>query len=1049
MAIEHSVVDGRRSKKAPRIGAQPNPRGVAGAKISLLAFSVAVACTSVRAQEATAPEEVVVTGSRIRATSGFETPTPVTALSVSELEDFAPGNTATEQLSSLPQFFGNRTSQQASDGTRFSPAANAYPFLNLRNLGSNRTLVLLDGHRLQPSDKDGTVNPDLLPTALMRSVEVVTGGASAAYGADAVGGVVNFILDREFEGLKIDVGAGQHESGVGDQWKLEIAGGRSFLDDRLNLIGSYENLEIDQIRGDRRSMDSFRRIGWVKNPEWSPGAPPGIPQRLTMRDVVSTHSSPTGLISAPGTPLDRMQFSLDGTEVVPFVLGEAPSLPGERGGTSSMSGGPEAAKAYDTFDNSPSASGVSAQSYFLGLQYRATDRLTFTVDSRGGRTESNQDYIRGGFELEIPWNMLIAVDNAFLPESVRQIMIDQGLDEIVVSKLGSYVDRPEVGSNTVMANVLTQWQASAGFEYELSDKGWILEGYYQKGESKRNPRGYNVIRQDRLYLAMDAVQDPDTGEIVCRVQTVNPTVEQLRAAVEGRISSVPLDPFRPTGVEGNTKPLEAPIGLDNTIRDCVPLNPLGSGNMTQEALDYVTSKKFGEGVVEQDFAELLLTGDAFELPAGPMSFAAGLTWREQQFIDQAVTDVGFGVGGKPVTIEDLGPPLNVPELGIRGIPAGIENGSPNLHLFSTVPNIGGKTDVWEWFGEVQMPLWESASGRRLDMNASFRRSEYDRSGASDSWKLGLDVRLHQDLRLRLTRSQDVREPTFEELFDAQGGGSTVNDPLFDNSSVQTNTLSGGNPDLAPETGKTVTAGIVWQPTFAPWIDGLQIAVDWYDINIEGRVDELDAQRIVDECFNSGILCDRVIRAPDTGQLVNVHESFVNLGEAAVSGTDLEVSWQAEPDLFGGQTEAFSLRWLASFLSESSTTPFGGTPRDVAGELGTPEYTHMLTANYRIGRYSIQLQNRYVDSTILDIDWVEGVDVDDNSVSSMTWWNARFGYTGELNNGATWSLNLNIQNLLDKEPPVVPGFGTRGGTQAFHSSFDIFGRRYNLSANYNF
>src|SRR5690606_398346 len=142
-----------------------------------------------------------------------------------------------------------------------------------------------------------------------------------------------------------------------------------------------------------------------------------------------------------------------------------------------------------------------------------------------------------------------------------------------------------------------------------------------------------------------------------------------------------------------------------------------------------------------------------------------------------------------VTMEELGPPINVPGLGIRGIPPGIQNGSANLHLFSTVPNIAGDTSVWEWFGEVQVPVWELAGGQRLDANLAFRRSEYERSGASDSWKAGLDFQLHDDLRLRVTRSRDVREPTFEELFDAQGGGSSVNDPAFSNASVQTNTLS--------------------------------------------------------------------------------------------------------------------------------------------------------------------------------------------------------------------------------------------------------------------
>jgi outer membrane receptor protein involved in Fe transport len=994
-------------------------------------------------------EEITVTGSRIRNTSGFETPTPVTSITTSELKSFEPGNTVSQQLSSLPQFFNNRTSQQTTDGSRFSPSSNTYTFLNLRSLGGNRTLVLLDGHRLQPSDKAGTVNPDLLPNALMRSVDVVTGGASAAYGADAVGGVVNFILDREFEGLKLDVGAGQHEGGEGKQWQVGVAAGKSFFDGRLNVIGSFDNLEIDQIRGDRNSIDSFHRWGWVRNPDWSPGAPDGVPQRLTFPDVVSTLSTPTGLISAAGTPLHRMQFALDGTSIVPFVNGSVTSLPGQQGGTNSTTGGPEAAIAYDTFDNSPSASAVVVRSSFLGLKYEFSDRLSVTLDGRAGRAESINNSVRGGFELESPWNMLIAPDNAFLPPQVRDLMLANNIKELNVSKLGSWVDRPEVGSNTVTENVLTQWQASTGFEYSIPGIEWTLEGHYQTGESKRSPEGINVIRQDRLYLAMDSVRDPATNQIVCRVQLYNPSVEQLREAVAGRNSGIPLDPTKPPGVPGNTKPLESPIGLDDTISDCVPLNPFGSGNMSQEALDYVTSYKGADGVVEQDFAELLLTGDLYELPAGPLSFAIGTTWREQSFYDFPVTNNGIGVDGKIVTTADLGPPINAPALGIRGIPPGIETGSPNLHLFSTVPNIAGDTSVTEWFGELQVPVWEFSGGQRIDANLAYRRSDYERSGASDSWKVGVESLLHEDWRLRLTRSRDVREPTFQELFDAQGGGSSVNDPFFNNSSIQTNTLSGGDPNLSPEIGNTLTVGIIWQPSFVDALDGLQVALDWYDIKIEDRVDTLTAQRILDECFASNLFCDRITRDPTTQQLVNVRQSYMNLSEAAVAGTDLEISWQREVNFFGNEAETIGIRWLGAFLSESSTTPFGGTPRDIAGQVGTPEYSHVLTANYAVGRYSFQLQNRFVDSSILNVDWVEGRDVDINEVSSMNWWNARLGYTGETSGGATWSVNLNVQNILNDEPPVIPNFSTRGGTQSFPGSYDLFGRRYNLSLNFNF
>ncbi|HEX5420629.1 MAG TPA: TonB-dependent receptor plug domain-containing protein, partial [Gammaproteobacteria bacterium] len=157
-------------------------------------------------------EEVVVTGSRVRQATGMLTPTPVTAVTPAELSSFEPGGTVADQLNSLPQFFGNRSAESSPGAMR---AGSGSSFLNMRDLGPNRTLVLFDGSRMVPADINGSVDIDTFPTALIRSVDVVTGGASAAYGADALGGVTNFVLNREFEGLKINAGTGVTEFGDG------------------------------------------------------------------------------------------------------------------------------------------------------------------------------------------------------------------------------------------------------------------------------------------------------------------------------------------------------------------------------------------------------------------------------------------------------------------------------------------------------------------------------------------------------------------------------------------------------------------------------------------------------------------------------------------------------------------------------------------------------------------------------------------------------------------------------------------------------------------
>ena len=213
---------------------------LAGAITSLLCVGVG----PVQAQSDSSPEEITVTGTRLRRTDGMAEPVPVTTLTTQELELFEPGGTVAEQLDALPQFF-QTTTAAAGGAALFGPGGGSY--LNMRGLGAERTLVLFDGFRMPPADKRGPVNVDTFPTALVRSVDVVTGGASAAYGADALGGVTNFILDREFEGLKFAASTGMNEfDNEGKNWNVSVAGGTQ-IGERLNIIGSVEARHVDQI----------------------------------------------------------------------------------------------------------------------------------------------------------------------------------------------------------------------------------------------------------------------------------------------------------------------------------------------------------------------------------------------------------------------------------------------------------------------------------------------------------------------------------------------------------------------------------------------------------------------------------------------------------------------------------------------------------------------------------------------------------------------------------------------------------------------------------
>jgi outer membrane receptor protein involved in Fe transport len=990
-------------------------------------------------------EEIQVTGSRIRATDGMATPTPVTALAIGELADFEPGGTVADQLDALPQFFGTQSAARGG-GALFGSAGGS--FLNMRSLGANRTLVLLDGSRVVPGDKAGSVNVETLPNALIRTVDVVTGGASAAYGADALGGVTNFVIDREFQGFKMSAGTGITEMGDGDRWNLSIAGGHQF-GDRLNVIASYDERYMNQIerRPEDLDPDYFRRWGHVTNPAWiSAAATPNVPRQLTLTDVCSSQHSPTGLIQQPGSALHRMKFTMDGQNITPFVSGDVVNLGGP-GGTNSMSGGPECALANKAFGaGGGDAAEVIGRNVFVGVRYELTDSIEIYGQALGGRSESNNDNHRSSYELELPWQATIFRDNAFLPDSVAAVMDAEGRTSIRVDKNGSFYGVPEIGYDNRDHNVLTTQSWSVGFNAELPN-GWDLSGNWQSGESAKRSQVYDKTRVDRMLLAMDAVRDPATGAIVCNVTLRNPSPAELAASpsVQGRFTSRSdtlnaIDPSVPR------EPLYSPIGLDNTVRDCVPYNVMGNGNISEAALDYVGTDKFGLGTIDQDFAELLLQGEAYEgWGYGPVSFATGFTWREQSFQD----------GAHPADVDDLGPPLNDPNLGIRGFPGGYAGGSANLHMFSTVPLIHGDLDVWEWFGELQAPIWESQSGQQsLGGSMAFRRSDYSRSGEVDSWKIGMEFEVFEDLRLRATKSRDIREPTFRELFDAQGGGGSVNDPVNGNANIQITSVAGGNPNLNPEIADTVVAGFVYQPS---WLEGLSLSTDWYQIEIKDAIAQLGLQRVVDEChINNQIpLCGNIERngaqLPGTNfrEITRVFNYFLNVAQARVEGVDLEVAYRLEPNFFDSDIESLTVRALGGYIIERADTPLGGVPRDVSGGFGTPKWTANITTNYSVGPMSFQLQMRHIDQSLRNTTWVEGRDVDDNTVASSTWFNGQIGYNGETSNGANWNVALNVQNLFNRNPPIIASFGSRGGSQLESDNYDTLGRRYQLSVNYTF
>ena len=620
-----------------------------------------------------APEEITVTGTRIRRTDGMAEPVPVTTLSPAELQLFEPGSTVAEQLDALPQFFATSTAQRGGPAL-FGNGGGSY--LNMRGLGPERTLVLFDGFRMPPADKRGSVNVDTLPTALVRSVDVVTGGATAAYGADALGGVTNFVLDREFQGLKFNAGTGMNEfNNEGKTWNMSVAGGIE-IGERLNIIGSFEARQIDQIVRNPAELDPswFQRWGHVQNPAWSAADPPGTnPRRLTVPWVAPAGLHVNGKIAGvPATSaLNNMRFNDTGTAIVPFNHGH-------RLRRSWISGGPDAQMSHLTQPGGPNGSEVDAEHGILEPEVHRI-RLHRRLLRRARRAHRVEQPAVHQRRIDVgPWSPTVFRENAYFPEpSARSWSREppasarerrqlprraRRLQHERIAQRVRYVDVPRrlrVDHDRPMGHARgVQTRRDGEDDRDLR-------------RAARRPDGARRGRRRDLLGPPRRERRPEPPGSRRRRRPRHRPDRLQRAALQPDAggSSPPCPRSKARRRPRSTASCRSlsPIGLDNTISECVPFNIMGHGQITPAAADYITTPKWGDSVVEQDFAELLVRGELTDgWGAGALSLATGLTYREQSFHD----------GVYPVEIDELGPPFNAINLGIRGIPLDVLHGQP-------------------------------------------------------------------------------------------------------------------------------------------------------------------------------------------------------------------------------------------------------------------------------------------------------------------------------------------------------------------------------------
>ncbi|MDR2881280.1 MAG: TonB-dependent receptor plug domain-containing protein, partial [Azoarcus sp.] len=541
-------------------------------------------------------EEIQVTGSRIQR-PGLNSPMPVTSIQQDELELFAP-TTLADGLDALPQFLG---SAMLSDTENFFGGgylgAGGQSNLNLRGVGGNRTLVLIDGRRIVPSNRGGTVDISVLPQGLIRRTEVVTGGASAAYGSDAVTGVTNFLIDREFEGFDIDIRGGITELGDAENLRLSLAAGLALGDrDHLVLgIEGYRSAEITDI-SDRDWFKAWGDLDFGVN---------ATPRRVRYENVITRAESFGGLVRFG--PLAGTQFLDDGT-AAPFHAGSVLDLSAQTGlnnvtraNPNGVIQGSQVGGSGDQFNRySMQQAALERASLYLNYKHAFSDSLSASVQGIFGYSYADNQKV--GYQMSGTWPITLYSGNPYLPPAVQAQMTANGIASFQVHKRVAPFDPLHNGRAPLTTDLAS---LTASVEGELAN-GWNWNAYYQFGESNRDVEMYGY-RVDRMFKGIDAVIDPRTGAITCAS----------------------------TLIEAND--------------GCVPVNILGVGNVSRQALEWLHDKMFTNARIKQHTAEFVLDGEVFSGfgSAGPVFMALGTGWR-QDSINQ--------ISGDPLSV-----PLPPPE----------------------------------------------------------------------------------------------------------------------------------------------------------------------------------------------------------------------------------------------------------------------------------------------------------------------------------------------------------------------------------------------------
>ncbi len=922
-----------------------------GFLVSALALPVGTAVA--QDQEEEALEEIVTTGSRI-ARKDLTGAAAVTVLSEQDIR--VTGNVSIGDILQDLTVNSNGINVQANNG------GNGATRVNLRGLGSSRTLVLVNGRRMVGTAASSSVDLNAIPTAAIERVEVLKDGASAVYGSDAVAGVVNIITRTDFDGVELATYYG--ESGEGDGEIIDINMTVGMSAERGNMLISVGYYDQDDIFAGDRDFSFFdKSYDWDANDgsfsELGSSAPPeghiidrlGQTGNQAWQDLVAQYD-------------DCCYFNDPSTGWRPF----------EFTGTSDIGTG-------DYYNYQPINYLLTPQTryniYGAGRYELAPAISTFAEVSYLNR-ESDQ-LLAPTPLFTISEGITVDANNFYNPF---------GRDFIDVRRRFL-----EAGGRNFLQDIDT-FRGVVGLQGDLpGDKNWTWEGYFNYGRTNGTETGQGRFIRSRVINAIG-----------------------------------------PSYVDANNDP-QCGTDAANQIAGCVPLDLFGGFQnrpMTQDQIDYISYTGVDDQTQTQRTWAINFSGDAFEMPAGPLGIAFGAEKRYErgEYIYDPITNAGDTTGNK-------------------------------------AENTQGSFDVTEAYAEFLVPIFEG-----FEASAAVRYSDYSNFGDDTNYKLGLtwDV-METGLTLRGTVSTAFRAPTIFNLFagnadsfpnitdpcDTGQGARTANEQAncaadglpddYIDDRAQLKTRVGGNPDVQPEEADTWTVGLVYQPNF---LEGFAVTLDWWEIDLDDSITGIGASVILSQCYDTNpsdrSLCDKVER-DQTGFLQNIDNRTTNVGGTDAAGLDLTVTYDWETS-FGDFRANMDLAYYDEF---DATLADGSVVRGVGYyDLGVyAEYKTNFNLNWRRDAWGANWNVRYTDefeecedndcTNLYDDDPATTVSV--RKVEDNWQHDLQVSYDLDYNDYGAGSVTFGIQNVFDEDPAkIFNGFLATSDETAY----DFLGRYFYLS-----